>query len=810
MDPETRKRLTPWLVLVGVVAVFAAVMHFGPLTIKLANLAPVYSASADPGLALKNPRQIAVGLVLASLIVAFVVGRYREKIPTAIALLIDLLPLVWIFYFAWSLVHNVSELIPARKEALFDRNAFAAAGVTAFAAALIPRRVRGIGVGLLGMALAFLGMCDILSMRIFGNVLPFASHGSILQLWDARTSVVALFEKDDWWIALYMLASAAMVALWRVKRIERLRTVRVVTYLVPAVALGYYFVPRVRADVSDFLESKFATDVLNREDQVWRAGFLEAHIREITLSTKHWLAHRKPTPAELAEVEEYYKNEHAAYYTADRPSFGKYKGKNVLVIQIEAFEEWLIGAKINGQEVTPNLNQLRGQGVFYDNIFNIVASSSTADCEYLFLNSNHPLSDGAVAFRREENHFITLATTLRDAGYSTLSMHGYQRGMWNRAVLHPKYGFTHSLFGEELGETPKIGWGLDDHAFFQKLVVATKKERAPWFVYAITLSSHHPYNEIPYNRRRLKVGPLEGTMLGDYMHSAAFADDAIGQLFKDLRAADLLKDTIVVMYGDHEGHLRTSQRDRAALASLTNVPRWKADLIGTGRPLGEPWWLNRIPLLILLPGADAPQTARVYGAQIDFAPTILHYLGMEPPRSFMGHAILPEDVGGFVARWDGSFVSPPVIFDAAIDECRVVSDLRVIPAERCRALAGRARKEIEMSWLLTNNDLAHRLVDHAQPVRPAAKPVSHGVALGGACQDEKECAGPEGYDTHCLGGLCVTDPHGTCDNPGSTAPCPLGSACYAQGSDLNVCAATCDSFPCAGQCTETGICAPRP
>ena len=751
-----------------------------------------------------------MGLVLASLIVAFVVGRYREKIPTAIALLIDLLPLVWIFYFAWSLVHNVSELIPARKEALFDRNAFAAAGVTAFAAALIPRRVRGIGVGLLGMALAFLGMCDILSMRIFGNVLPFASHGSILQLWDARTSVVALFEKDDWWIALYMLASAAMVALWRVKRIERLRTVRVVTYLVPAVALGYYFVPRVRADVSDFLESKFATDVLNREDQVWRAGFLEAHIRAITLSTKHWLAHRKPTPAELAEVEEYYKNEHAAYYTADRPSFGKYKGKNVLVIQIEAFEEWLIGAKINGQEVTPNLNQLRGQGVFYDNIFNIVASSSTADCEYLFLNSNHPLSDGAVAFRREENHFITLATTLRDAGYSTLSMHGYQRGMWNRAVLHPKYGFTHSLFGEELGETPKIGWGLDDHAFFQKLVVATKKERAPWFVYAITLSSHHPYNEIPYNRRRLKVGPLEGTMLGDYMHSAAFADDAIGQLFKDLRAADLLKDTIVVMYGDHEGHLRTSQRDRAALASLTNVPRWKADLIGTGRPLGEPWWLNRIPLLILLPGADAPQTARVYGAQIDLHRRFCTTSGWSPrvpswATPFYRRTWGASSLGGTARSCRRLSSSTRRSTSAA--SCRTSASSP--PSAAARSRAGRARR-IEMSWLLTNNDLAHRLVDHAQPVRPAAKPVSHGVALGGACQDEKECAGPEGYDTHCLGGLCVTDPHGTCDNPGSTAPCPLGSACYAQGSDLNVCAATCDSFPCAGQCTETGICAPRP
>jgi phosphoglycerol transferase MdoB-like AlkP superfamily enzyme len=805
MDLETRKKLTPWLVLASVLAAFAAVMKLGPLTFKLTNLAPVYGATADRNLNVDHPRQIVVGLVVASLILAFLVGRFREKTPTALALLLDLLPLVWTFYFAWSLVHNVSELIPARKEALFNRNAFAAAGATAFVAALIPRRARGIGVGVIGLALASLAVCDILSMRIFGNVLPFGSHGSVLQLWDARASVAALFEKDDWWVALYFATAAAMLVLWRVKRIDRLVPLRLATYLIPAAALSLYFIPMVRSDVTTFLDSKYAKDVLNREDQVWRAGFLEAHIREITLTTKHWLAHKDPTPAEIAQVEAFYRDEHTAYSTVDRSSFGKYKGKNVLVLSVEAFEEWLVGANVNGQEITPFLNQLRSQGIFYDNIFNAVASSSSADCEYMFLNSNHPISDGAVAFRRENNHFVTIASTLRDAGYSTLSMHGYRRGMWNRAVLHPRYGFTRSLFGEELGETPTIGWGLDDHVFFQKVVSAIKDQRAPWFTYAITLSSHHPYDAIPMNRRRLKLGQLENTMVGAYMHSAAFVDDALSQLFTDLRAQGLLKDTIVVMYGDHEGHLKSSARDRANLASLTNLPKWKADLIGTGS-----WWLNRIPLLIIPPGDNASETAHAVGDQVDFAPTVLHYLGIDPPRSFVGHAILPEDIGGFVARWDGSFVSPPLIFDAALDECRVVSDLRVIPAQGCRSLAEKARQEIDMSWLVTNNDLARELTTHAEPLRPTppAAKVSTGTSLGGACHDEKECAGVPDFDAHCLGGVCVTDPKSPCAQAGSSAPCSLGSVCAKYGSDLDVCAADCNVFLCAGKCSDGGVCMP--
>ncbi len=671
-----------------------------------------------PSLGVTEAKVLVVGLAVTAVVAALVVRRTRARTPAWAALLLDLVPLVWMFLFAWSLVHLASDLIPALKRApLFNGNALASAGLMAFVLSLVPRRARGPFAGAFGLILSVIAMCDMLHMRIFGGVMPFGSHGSILQLWDARTSVAALFERRDLWLAFHFAGAAAMLLLWRVAKIEGRRALRVVLYVVPAALLAGFVVP-VRADVTWFLGSKYALEVLNREDRVWDSGILESHIREAALDAKLWLAHRDPTPAELAEVEAYTRDDHAAHDADGRPSFGSYKGKNVLVLQIEAFEEWLVGATVNGQEVTPFLNQLAARGTLYQNIFNVVASSSTADCEYLFLNSNHPLPDGAVAFRRADNHFVTFGTTLRDAGYATLSMHGYRRGMWNRAILHPKYGFTHSLFGEELGETPKIGWGLDDHVFFKKLVDAAKKEPSPWFVYAITLSSHHPYSDIPRSRRRLRLGPLEGSMVGNYMHSAAFTDDALAQLFADLEREGLLKDTVVMMYGDHEAHLKTSPRDRASLASLTNLPKWKTDLIGTGTPQGEPWAQNRIPLLVLFPGDSAARTAAVYGAQLDFAPTLLHYLGLPAPRSFLGHALLPEDTGGFVARWDGSAVSPPLLFDATHDDCRDLDGLSALPPARCSALAERAKKQLQMSWLITNNDLARWLDERSHSAPP--------------------------------------------------------------------------------------------
>jgi phosphoglycerol transferase MdoB-like AlkP superfamily enzyme len=802
MTRDLIKRLAPALVLAGILLALTAATMFGPLAFELHN--PVIIGvpkTADPGLDLDKSRQLIVGVALASLVIAFLVGRYRQKTPDALALVLDLLPLVWMFFFVWSLVHNVSELIPARKHQMFNRNALADAGLAAFVVALSPRTRRGVFAGVLGILVALIGAADILHMRAFGNVIPVGSHGSFTQLWDVRASIVSLVDKKrDLWIGFYLASAAAMLLLWRVKEIKSLRAVRMAAYVVPVVLLSYSF-GQIHDDVSTFLGSTWSTEVLNREDQVWNAGFFGAHIREISVNVKNSLARRSPTKAERKDVQAFFRDEHAAHVTDKSPSFGQYKGKNVLILQLEAIEEWLVDATVDGQEITPFLNRLKQRNLFYPHIYDIAAMSHTADCEYLVLNSNHPLPDGAVAFRAEGNHFVTLATTLRDAGYSTLSMHGYRHGMWNRAVLHPRYGFTHSLFEEQLGDSPKVGWGLDDHAFFQKLAVAAKQEPMPWLLYAITLSSHHPYNAIPYNQRRLRLGALENTMVGNYMHSAAFVDDALSKLFAQLAADDLLKDTVVVLYGDHAALLHTSQRERGMVASMTNLPAQTADHIGTGS-------LNRVPLMFVLPGMEKPEISEGVGAQIDIGPTILHFLGIAPPRPFTGHALVPEAVGGFVARWDGSFVSPPLLFDAGLDECRVISDLRSVPSDRCRALATKARKQLDASWLLTNNDLAEWLAKDAPPL-PPPPPKSAIVTLGAACQADTDCAAPEeGFVPRCRGGTCMTEPHGVCDRPGSTDPCALGSACYAWSSEVNLCAADCETFACATTCDAADLCSP--
>jgi phosphoglycerol transferase MdoB-like AlkP superfamily enzyme len=410
----------------------------------------------------------------------------------------------------------------------------------------------------------------------------------------------------------------------------------------------------------------------------------------------------------------------------------------VLVLQLGALDEWVSGAMAGGRELTPFLDGLARRGLFYPHIYDAAAAGQTADREYMVLSSNHPLPDGAVALRAPDNHLVTLATALRDAGYSTLSMHAERPSMWNRAVLYPRYGFTQSRFAEE--------------PFFANLSVVARKTPVPWLIYA-TAEGLTP--------------------------SAESLDDGLARLFADLQADDLLRDTVVVLYGDHPARLH---------------------------PTAGP--LERMPMILVMPGMDTPALARASGGQIDIAPTLLHYLGIEPPRSFTGRALLPEDVRGFVARWDGSFVSPPLMFDARRGDCRVVSDLRTLPPERCRELAGKAHEQLDASWLVLEGDLAPWLVDRARPLPPA--PTWEGpVTLGGGCQKDDDCAMPEpGFLPRCHGGICMSEPLGVCDHPGSSAPCAPGSGCSALRSGVNLCAAECDAFACAGRCNELSLCMP--
>jgi len=62
---------------------------------------------------------------------------------------------------------------------------------------------------------------------------------------------------------------------------------------------------------------------------------------------------------------------------------------------MEALQHFVINSKMNGREITPNLNKLVKESLYFDNIYVQVAGGNTSDAEFMTNTSLYPAKEGA-------------------------------------------------------------------------------------------------------------------------------------------------------------------------------------------------------------------------------------------------------------------------------------------------------------------------------------------------------------------------------------------------------------------------------
>ena len=431
-----------------------------------------------------------------------------------------------------------------------------------------------------------------------------------------------------------------------------------------------------------------------------------AHLFDLARTVRERGRRGNPSPAERERIHAWFsahaESVDAALERASEPA-GSATGHNVLLIQVEALQTWVIGLEVEGQEITPLLNRMREHADWYPYLIDQTNQGKTSDAEYAVLNSQHPLGEGAICFLRADNSFYTLAHTLADHGYATLSAHPYKRGFWNRAVLHPRYGFERSLFERELGDGQQVGWGLADGLFFERMLPELQALPEPWFAFLITLSLHHPYDEFPRNLARLELGGLEGTRVGNYLEAMHYFDRSLAELLDGLDDAGLLEHTIVALYGDHDARFELSQYPE--VLTLAGLGDWEPAAFAR---------LERVPLFVRIPPTTRPArgTMNQVGGHVDVGPTLLHALGIPRPRAFVGRPLV-------AGNEDRSFAAYPDGSAYGLDRMYVATG-RGIPREggcfefpagdsrplhECAALAERAAEELSISRAVVDHDL---------------------------------------------------------------------------------------------------------
>ena len=594
----------------------------------------------------------------------------------------------------------------------FPRAAFYSAAVFALPVALIPGFYRARGFAVVIGVLLLIVFGDLIYLRYFGNILPVLAISSGGQLWDVRDVIVKYTRGRDAWLLLVFAVSVSLPFVWpKPKKADAPIAVRSGLDLLLVCTCISFLLP-LSDLVQRWMDSDRSWRVLNGTDAVQDSGIVVAHIKEIARSIRDARQHDSLSEAGFAKLKEYH--EARAQEPTDDPDFGLARGSNLLLLQVEAMQKWVIGAHDHGQELTPFLNRLRERAWFFDRLYDETGDSSTSDCEYMVLNSQFPIPQGSVAFRRDENHFVTLLHSFKEAGYTAFAGHAYLAGMWNRAVLYPRYGFDQTAFKDELGEGPKLGWGIGDKLFFQRVVPRIERLKTPFVSMLITLTSHSPYQYVPPTERKLKLGPIEGSDFAGYLHSMRYNDEAIEQLFEQLQRSGILQNTTVVIYGDHDSRTKFSAR----LMTETDLSP------DTQRRLAiRDYTTKQIPLFVVLPERlqAAARVVHTIGGQVDIGATILHLFGLKQPHSFIGQALVPERLG-HASRIDGSGVDGQHIYIApGGGRCESFPDFQRQDRAACNALAQRTQEELNMSWNVTLLDLAGRLAGKVPEKAAAAR-----------------------------------------------------------------------------------------
>ena len=103
---------------------------------------------------------------------------------------------------------------------------------------------------------------------------------------------------------------------------------------------------------------------------------------------------------------------------------GIFEGKNVLVIHGESLQTNLMDLSFNGQEVTPNLNRLAEEGMFFSNFYSPVSVGTSSDAELMFNTSLLPTKSGTAFVSYSDRTYNATPGLLAEKGYYTFSMHG--------------------------------------------------------------------------------------------------------------------------------------------------------------------------------------------------------------------------------------------------------------------------------------------------------------------------------------------------------------------------------------------------
>lgn len=332
----------------------------------------------------------------------------------------------------------------------------------------------------------------------------------------------------------------------------RLKPVIFMAIIVGILCSYYHFIPESIELVTGF--------IYNKTNSVRYGTIYGYHYVDIRNAITHNNTTVYKNYDDMIEVYDGFKEEQSKLNPENTQFDGIAQNKNIIILQLESVQNFVVNKTINGKEITPNLNKFLNENI---NITNMHSSSytTTADSEHSVITSLYPQENGEAFSKYYGNTYDDIFGNLKNAGYYTMYAHGNYGYFWNRQNVFSKLKVDNTKFlGSFQDESELIRTYLSDELLYKQTVQYMKEASnngEPIFYNIVAASSHKPFElagiEDKYSKVSIDVGDLSDTEFGLYLEAVNYADYAFGIFVDELKKADLYDDTIIIVFGDHYG-----------------------------------------------------------------------------------------------------------------------------------------------------------------------------------------------------------------------------------------------------------------
>ena len=569
---------------------------------------------------------------------------------------------------------------------------------------------------LLGWSVLLTLIC-VVNTVYYGNYLSFASISLLKTATEITGYADAVFEnilelKDFIYLIQIFALTFVHIQLKRKKYYEEVKNengkLRFLNMMVVAlITLGFFISTLTGTDISRLSKQ------WNRNSIVMEFGIYIYQFNDVISSVR-------TSVNEMFGYDEAYKTFREYYEIEEEKAENKYtdlfKGKNVLVIHGESIQSFAMNLKFNGEELTPNLNRLIDEGIYFSNFYSQESVGNSSDSEFTSLSSLLPSSSGTVFMNYFNRKYETILTLLKEKEYYTFSMHANNGSAWNRNVTYKYLGYDDFYYYTKDYEIDEeIGLGLSDKSFFRQsadIIEKIDKKHENWYGTLVMLTNHTPFSDIVDHSdysvdyitdeideetgEKIVIPWLEGTKMGNYLKSVHYADEAIGELINYLEEKDLLDDTIIVLYGDHDCKLKQSE-----FKKLYESEYYESVLINPENTVGVidnfTYEINRkVPFFIWsedINNTKYSKEVKEAMGMIDIMPTLANMLGVKPKYA-LGNDMFSVNENVVVFP-DGNWLTNKVYYNSSNGEFRQL-DLE---------------SSIELDYIEKNNKYAESLIN---------------------------------------------------------------------------------------------------